>query len=289
MEKIIVATDFSTRSDRAIRRATLIAQRLQSSLTLVHVVDHEQTRSMIEAEAAAAQAALAETARTIHDVDGIPVDADVQIDDVVGGILNAADDAGARLIVIGPHRKRFTDIFVGTTAERIVRRSWIPLLVAVHAPSAPYVRTLLALDFDDASKAAATAAIEMGIFKNTSVVAFHAFHPLARGMMKRSLVEQGMVDDYVESEGRRATGKLKALVARLDLPSSRQQVVEIQGSTARTILDAAVAENADLIVVGASNRKGFERLLIGSVTEDVLHEAHRDILIVPVDDSLGPE
>ena len=80
--------------------------------------------------------------------------------------------------------------------------------------------------------------------------------------------------------------RLKAFVAEVALPLTHQRVVPIQGSPARSILECAQRDDADLIVLGANNRKGFERLLIGSVTEDVLREAHRDILIVPVDD--GP-
>jgi nucleotide-binding universal stress UspA family protein len=37
MDRILVATDFSTRSDRALRRATLIARRTGAALTLLHV------------------------------------------------------------------------------------------------------------------------------------------------------------------------------------------------------------------------------------------------------------
>lgn len=284
MKRILVATDFSTRSDRAIRRATLIAQRTGAALSLMHAVDGEQSPRMVEAERAAAEATLLETAATIRQADGVPIDARVQVDDIVPGILAAADEASADLIVIGPHRRRLSDIFTGTTAERMVRRSRLPLLVAVHVPSAPYARTLLALDFDAASRSAAAAAVRLGVFEHTMVVAFHAFDTPARGMMQRSMADAESVDDYVEDERRAAAGRLRELAAELDLPPSRHHVIAIEGTPARTILESAVREQADLVVLGASNRKGFERLLIGSVTENVLREAHRDILIVPVGD-----
>ncbi len=283
MDRIVVATDFSTRSDRAIWRATFIARRVGAALSLVHVVDSDQSPSMIEAERIAALSTLAETARTIEASDDIRVDATVKVDDVVPGVLAAAEEAGAKLIIIGPHRKRVSDIFTGTTAERMVRRSQTPLLVAVQAPSALYARTLLALEFDEASKSAARAALEMGLFGNTSAIVMHAFDTPARGMMQRAMEMPEAIDAYVADEGRGATSRLRELVAEIGLPPARQRVIAIQGSPARSILETAVQENADLIVLGASNRKGFERLLIGSVADDVLREAHRDILIVPVD------
>jgi nucleotide-binding universal stress UspA family protein len=39
MRRILVASDFSARSNRAARRATLLARTYGSSITVVHVVD----------------------------------------------------------------------------------------------------------------------------------------------------------------------------------------------------------------------------------------------------------
>jgi nucleotide-binding universal stress UspA family protein len=53
------------------------------------------------------------------------------------------------------------------------------------------------------------------------------------------------------------------------------------GNASTTIIDEAVATMADLIVMGTHGRRGFRRLLIGSVTETVLHEAPCPVLTVP--------
>ena len=59
-------------------------------------------------------------------------------------------------------------------------------------------------------------------------------------------------------------------------------VVSTIGTPARTILESAQQRRCDLIVLGANQREGLERLLIGSVTADVIRDAHRDVLIIPV-------
>jgi nucleotide-binding universal stress UspA family protein len=283
LNRILVATDFSTRSDRALRRATLIAKRVGASLSLVHAVDADQSPWMVQAERDAALSILEESARSIRDADGVPADAHVVADDVHVGILTVADDVDASLIVLGPHRTRLTDIFIGTTVERVLRRSRRPLLVAVHTPSANHTRTLLALEFDEASKSAARTALAMGVFDHTAVVLMHAFDAPAQGMMQRAMIEPEAVDDYVADEGRSGRAKLQDLVSDLGLPTSQYEVVAVAGTPARSILDAAKSRNADLIVVGTNKRKGFARLLVGSVMEGVLREAQRDVLIVPVD------
>ena len=283
MDRILVATDFSTRSDRALRRATLIARRVGASLTLVHVVDVDRPERLIDTYRSAALTVLEETAQTLRTGDGIDAEPLVQVDDVHSGILRAAEETQAALVILGPHRSRLRDVFVGTTVERVVRRTRFPLLVAVHAPSGPYERTLLALDFDEASKAAGRAALAMGIFEHTEVTVMHAFDAPAEGMLRRAMETAEAIDDYVASERSEAAERLHGLVGELGLPPSGQRVAAINGTPARSILESALSEDAHLIVLGTNQRKGFERLLIGSVTENVIRDAHRDVLIVPVD------
>jgi nucleotide-binding universal stress UspA family protein len=284
MDRILVATDFSTRSDRAMRRATLIARRTGASLTLLHVVDADQPERLIATDRGAAWAILDESAQTLRGEDDILADPLVKVDDVHNGILEAAEEVAADLVILGPHRRRLRDVFIGTTVERVVRRSRFPLLVAVQTPSASYERTLLALDFDEASRSAARAALAMGIFERTEVIVMHAFDAPAEGMLRRAMDTTEAIDDYVANERGIAIDKLHELVRELDLPATDKRVAAIVGTPARSILDGALSADSHLIVLGTNQRKGFERMLIGSVTEDVIRDAHRDILIVPIEE-----
>lgn len=53
------------------------------------------------------------------------------------------------------------------------------------------------------------------------------------------------------------------------------------GDPVQTIVDHAVRTAADLLVMGTHGRSGFDRLLLGSVTEKVLRKAPCPILTVP--------
>ncbi|MCC7418509.1 MAG: universal stress protein [Acidobacteria bacterium] len=53
------------------------------------------------------------------------------------------------------------------------------------------------------------------------------------------------------------------------------------GDPQTTIIDQAVSKGADLIVMGTHGRRGFKRLVLGSVTEAVLREAPCPVLTVP--------
>ena len=48
MDRLLLATDFSTRSDRALRRAALIADKSGAAITLLHVIDDDQPKYLIE-------------------------------------------------------------------------------------------------------------------------------------------------------------------------------------------------------------------------------------------------
>lgn len=48
----------------------------------------------------------------------------------------------------------------------------------------------------------------------------------------------------------------------------------------RGVLDAAASVNADLVVMGSHGRRGLERLVLGSVTAQVLSHAHVSVLVV---------
>ena len=281
MDKIAVATDFSVRSDHAVLRAKLIAQKTGAKLALIHIVDDDQPEEVIASNQGIAMSVLQGIVRTLED-DGVAAAPIVRAGDIALGILAAADAVSAELIVVGPHRKRASDVFIGTTVERLVRRSERPLLVAVDTPSKHHRRTLLAVDFEEPSKAAARAALKLGVFDHTDVVVMHAFDALGDGPMLRTVVQPSEVDDYRAGERVRTLTALHELLEELSLPVSTTRVVAMNGSPARTILESAEFEAADLIIVGTSQRKGFARLLVGSIAGDVIRDTQRDILIVPV-------
>ena len=56
------------------------------------------------------------------------------------------------------------------------------------------------------------------------------------------------------------------------------------GDAATVVIDVAVKFQADLIVVGSHGRSGFNRLLSGSVAEDVSRHSEIPVLVVPMKD-----
>ena len=127
---ILAATDFSTRSQRALRRAGLLARDSGAELTLVHVVDDDQPSDLVALERREAERILGEQIDAIPELHGLRPRALVVEGDPFDGILRAAASTGADLIVMGAHRKQLLrDILVGTTIERVIRTGPFPVLM----------------------------------------------------------------------------------------------------------------------------------------------------------------
>src|SRR5512142_1739196 len=58
------------------------------------------------------------------------------------------------------------------------------------------------------------------------------------------------------------------------------ETIVVQDSPSRAILNTAKSVGADLIVMGTHGRSGVRRALLGSVTENVIHESETPLLTV---------
>ena len=278
---IVVATDFSTRSDRALRRSSIIAKRTGAELLLVHVVDNDQPQYIIDAEVDASSSLLDEATQGLCSVDSLSAGSRVIVGDVYSGLLEVAEEADASLLVLGPHRRLLRDAFIGTTAERVIAHSERPVLLAAGVPAAPYPSALIALEMDDVSECAVVRLLELSIVEPSTLVALHAFDAPAEGMMRRAMSETDAIAHYLRAEGRSAAKEFKEFLDSIGLAPARQVVVPIRGTAAGTILEAAASEDVSLVIVGTSQKTGIRRMVLGSVAEDVLGNADRDVLVIP--------
>lgn len=102
------------------------------------------------------------------------------------------------------------------------------------------------------------------------------------GLMPRSLrldaAEALLLEDL--KSGQNQEEALREFVSNAACPSTAR-VVSSDGPIVQEILRIAVELPADLIVMGTHGLSGFERLLLGSVTEKVLRKAPCPVLTVP--------
>jgi nucleotide-binding universal stress UspA family protein len=74
---------------------------------------------------------------------------------------------------------------------------------------------------------------------------------------------------------------VQELAERLKGEGLQAHPLFVQGSTADTILRKANELDVDMIVVGSHGRGAMYQMLVGSVSEAVLHGAKVPVLVVP--------
>jgi universal stress protein E len=214
--RILAATDFSTRSHRALRQAGLAAQTRDAELALVHVVDDDRPKDLVEIETREAERILAEQIGAVSELRGAKCRPMVVAGDPFDGILRAAESIKADLIVMGAHRKQLLrDIFVGTTIERVIRTGQYPVLVVNNEAQQTYEKTVAAVDMSGPSVNAIRAA--RGLIGDKSITLLHAFLPLGKDKISVAGINQAVIDEYVASERLRARDEVVAFLAANEL------------------------------------------------------------------------
>jgi len=280
MKLILAATDFSARSDRAIRRAALLARAHDARLMLLHVVDDDRPERLVAEEMATAQELLQKTAQSV--LSDVQSEAKVVLGDPFEGVAKTARESAADLIVMGAHRKQILrGIFIGTSVERVMRMRIAPVLMVNAEPLSAYERGLVATDLSEHSGHALQVARQLRILPPARVVVVRAFDVFARGKLSYAGVSTEKISSHVKEMAAEARSELAGFIAALDADFKPEALRVKEGRAAGVIVDTADETHADIVVVGTHGRSGIAKFLLGSVTEEVMWRLERDILVVP--------
>ena len=141
-------------------------------------------------------------------------------------------------------------------------------------------RILCPVDFSDHSTRALDHALAIAAWYDATVTVLH----VSPVMPVAAYVSGSGLPAYVTmtADARHAlVASMRQLVAREASASTPVEVEVAEGGIAETILARADALPADLVVLGTHGRSGFNRWLLGSVTEKVLRTALCPVLTVP--------
>jgi nucleotide-binding universal stress UspA family protein len=286
---IVVATDFSAAADAAVARGLAVARALGAELCLLHVFDDGVWRSLLKVfevgswhgdePALAARSELSRRAAALSEASGLAVRAECLVGDTADQIAQYTVSVDARLLVIGRRGEDVIgDLIVGSTALNVLAQSRVPLLLAGDHRGGDYARVAVATDCGEAG--ARLAGSVAALFPNSRHVLMHAYAVPFEGRMRLAGATDADIQTYRARERSAAEGRLHGAVAALGTRGQAFEPLLVQGFAAPTILQEASALQADLIALGRHGDRLGERLL-GSVTQNVLHHARGDVLIVP--------
>lgn len=289
---ILCGIDFSPASDAACKVAALLAERHREPLILVHALSTVAVPpmylnfSMLDEMRSSAEQALGELAvRMGGEEKGVSTRIVAGEPDEV--VLAEAEKSGARLIVLGSVGARGVKWLLGSTADRVVSRSRVPVLaVRGEFPAAEWLekrrplRVAVAAELAPSSEPAIDWAAHLSEHAPCEFVVTHLSWPPEE--YERLAIDAPMHLDR--------THPLVAEVIRRDLAHAAQRLEEAgparvivesnMGSTAAAIVRVAVREQADLLVVGRGREEG-RHWWDQSISRAVLRHAAMSVVCVP--------
>jgi nucleotide-binding universal stress UspA family protein len=192
-------------------------------------------------------------------------------------LLAAAEAEEADLLVVGARGMggHTHALHLGSVTHHLVHHTRRPIAaIPAPAPSAWPAPVVVGVDGSEGSLGAVTWCAAFGAAVATEVIAVHAEEPLAEWVphsdpRSRHQVAQEHLDEWV--------GPLRSAGITV-------RVLVAAGSPVDALSDAAVQEEAGLLVVGSRGLGGITGLRLGSTALKVLHHGHVPVVMVPADD-----
>jgi nucleotide-binding universal stress UspA family protein len=287
--KLLVALDGSTGSDAVLREVSTRPWPAETECCLLTAIDpfFFTKAPLVLAEAKKdTQSMLDESVEKLKS-NGLQVRTEILLENPRRGIPRAAREWNADLIVMGSHgRGAFGRLLVGSTVQAVLRHA--PCSVEIvrqgatkTSKEAEGMRVLVATDGSELAETALRKVAEQP-WPAGSEIRVMACPELPMIAGAYPYYPSDVLTEIAKANEAQAHAAVKKGV-ELVLKSKLRVTGEMTGaqeSPARAILGMADLWGADLIVVGSHGRRGFDRYVLGSVSEAVALHAHCSVEVV---------
>lgn len=278
--KILLATDLSSRSDRALDRAVFLAEQLDMELLVVHAMQPDPM-SALDARAQDAPSwrrppdPLSVARRRIgQDLRGaISPSVFVEEGEPVKVILGVVEREQCTLVVLGTARDEpLGRMMLGNTVDHLVRRSPVSVLIVKSRPNGPYRHILVGTDFTDESRHGLQVAVRE--FPDAVFSVMHAYDPPYRQL---SDARPSREFDAMEAD------TMRRFLDETELPAdarSRVHPIVEQGPPELMFRRYVEEKGADLTVIGAYGRGLLFHLMAGGNAAAIVDATPSDVFVV---------
>ena len=287
---IVVATDFSEFSERAVQRAARIAKQHNAELHVLHVVrplDLYPSLTLTPDEFGhsdqelqqAEQTRVEAVAASLSTQFGIRVRPVTRLGRAHTEIAAYALEVAADLVVAGSRgESTLLDLFLGSTASRLLRVATCPVLIVKKPADEPYRKVLAAVDFSPVSAAVVSHAISLA--DGARVDALHVLGSEVEQRLRKARLDQVDMTHWLERQRAAAGGQLDALLESIDGAATVTRLIE-PGFPPVVICQSIDEWQVELVVLGRHGHGGgLQDWLLGSVSKDVAFAATCDVLLI---------
>lgn len=288
---VLALTDFSDSARAAGERAAHLAAATGRPLHLLHVLDLSSLTAvdaLLPEGAGIATGMVREAAVTAltREADRLRLElgADARPELVEGPLLGSLLAAITRfapgLVVVGAQgQSALRPFLLGSTAERLLRKTSVPVLVVKQPADQPYARVLVPVDFSVDAASALRCARDW--LPQTHLSVLHVYDPDFTASLMVDWPDTAALERYRHQLRQRASAELQAFInAGLGSDDAASALLR-SGPVARSITEAVAALDSQLVVMGSHGRGFLERVLLGSITRHALTQCGADVLVVP--------
>lgn len=292
LEKILLATDFSKSCENLLKYAIELGKIFHSQIILVHVLPNNIKDEKVKMLLKQASVKQLDEIRGEIESAGLKTEKPILLSgNPFDKIIQAANSVNANLILIGAGEKSKNDSFqLGLTAFKIIRKSNKPVWVVKSGELLNIQKILCPVDFSPESKRALKNTITLARKFKIELIIFSV------GVSYRTSSTRLQLDwdKEIERERLEHINKFNLFLKNFNL-SNISWSKEIKfGYPANEIRNAISKYKADLVIMGTTEKSGFDRLMLGSVTESVIRKVpcsfislkNEDIIDLPLENKI---
>jgi len=290
LERILVGVDGSKSALAACRVATSIAKAAHAKIMLLYVPLSPATMSPGPSGAALRHEVLEGGERVLQEAAAAIGDNTLVFEtrvlpertSVVKAITTYAEENDVDLIVLGTRGLGgFSRLRLGSVSSGVATHAKMPVLVARSGKSGqvtPLKSFVVATDGSTNSKSAVLGAARFSKLMGATLKVLHILYIPEIAYAANVPVPIAEIEEGARSRGEKVLEEAASLAEVAGTKATCEMRKGV--SPAQGIVDYAEASKADLIILGARGLGGFKKLLMGSVSNSVLHYSGCSVLVV---------
>jgi nucleotide-binding universal stress UspA family protein len=292
-DRILIPTDGSEPAVRAGEHARYLARLFGATVHVVSVVDVEGAAGPFDAggvDQAFVDRLETSAERSIEAIEAtvegsVAVQTAILDGEPADAILEYAAAEDIDVVAMGTHgRTGLRRYIAGSVTERVLRLSEVPVLTVraiEESRVGAYDEILVPTDGSEQAEAAVDHALEIAGATGARIHAVYVVHVGAITVGPDYTPPEELID-RLEADGRAAA---EAVAARAETRDVEAVTAVERGFPADDLLAYAADEGIDLVTMGTHGRRGLDRYLLGSTTEQIVRHADVPVLAVPTRDT----
>lgn len=279
---LLFPTDGSGGASTAFEHVLDVADAHDATVHVLNVADptrlpaHERGGDADDALEREAESVVAETADRARER-GVSVETAVVGGEPYAEIVDYADAEGVDTVVMPTRGRRgLGRLLLGSTTERVVRRSNVPVLTIRPGAAVeyPYRTVLVPTDGSDCADEALARGVDAASGSGAALHLLSVVDVASLSVDVRTDVQAASLEASAEEilDGASAFAEERGV--------DPTTAMEYGSSIHRTVVSYVEEHDVDLVVVGTHGRTGFDRYMLGSVTEALVRTAPVPVLTV---------